>query len=196
VTHSGTGSTHAASRPLEPEIESLPLVGKTWYRRGPAYWIRRVLISLFFFALAALDLALIGSILLSSLNSEQGRAGSAILFVLLVVVGIATGRLMWGRLPPGQYRRPSSRSVWGSGGAGAAMGILLRAGPLAGFFILFGSIFTAGPLVVLFLRSFPRVLYGESEARKSLEAWYHGHGRPVPWHGGAAPWDRGTAPRV
>jgi hypothetical protein len=69
--------------------------------------------------------------------------------------------------------------------------ILLRTGPLAGFFILFGSIFTAGPLVVLFLRSFTRVPYGESEARNSLAAWYHGHGQPVPWHGGPAPWDGG-----
>jgi len=191
VTHRGPSPTHAGSVPLDPEIESLPLVGKTWYRRGPSYWFRRVLISLFFFVLAALDLALIASIIGSSLGTEQGRVGSAVVLVLLVVVGIATGRLMWGKLPPGQYQRPSSRSVWGSAGTGAAIGTLLRTGPLAGFFILFGSIFTAGPLVVLFLRSFPSVTYGESEARDRLQAWYRAHGRAVPWHGGPAPWDGG-----
>jgi hypothetical protein len=191
MTQPSTHAGHAASRPLEPEIDSLPLVGKTWYRRGPSYWVRRVLISLFFFVLAALDLALIGSILVSGLRTEQGRAGSAVLLGVLIVVGFVTGRLMWGRLPPGQYRQPSSSSVWGPAGTGAAIGTLLRTGPLAGFFILFGSIFTAGPLVVLFLRSFPRVLYGESEARDRLEAWYREHGRPVPWQGGQAPWDGG-----
>lgn len=37
-----------------PHVESLPWLGTTWYERGPAYWFRRALLSLFFLVLLAL----------------------------------------------------------------------------------------------------------------------------------------------
>jgi len=47
---------HADSSRTEPDIESLPFFGTTWYRRGFSYWVRRAGLSLFVFGLVAFDL--------------------------------------------------------------------------------------------------------------------------------------------
>lgn len=39
-------TSHADSLRLEPEIESLPFFGTSWYTRGPSYWFRRTLLTL------------------------------------------------------------------------------------------------------------------------------------------------------
>lgn len=54
-------------------IEELPFLGTTWYTRGPAYWVRRVLASVLMFlglAMAAvITVSLIGVVLTSDTAS-------------------------------------------------------------------------------------------------------------------------------
>ncbi len=194
MTQSRRDVPHAGSPALEPEIESLPFVGRTWYTRGPSYWFRRALMSLFFLVLTALWVWFLWAVV-RGVDSQQGRTSSTVLLVIVIIAGFVTGAFFWGTLPRGQSKQPSRRETWGASGTGAAAGTLARAGGMwAGFFLLFGTILTWGPLAVMSVRSFTPVLHGELEARDRLELWYQKHGRTPPWHGGTAPWDRGTAP--
>jgi hypothetical protein len=196
VTQSRRDVPHAGSPALEPEIESLPFVGRTWYTRGPSYWFRRALMSLFFLVLTALWVWFLWAVV-QAVDSQSGRTSSTVLLVIVIVAGFATGWFFLGTLPRGQSRQPSRREAVGTAGIGAAAGTLARAGGMwAGVFLLFGTILTWGPLAVMSIRTFTPVLYGEVEARDRLELWYQKHGRTPPWHGGTAPWDRGPVPSV
>jgi hypothetical protein len=183
MTESRRDFTHGGSPVVEPEIESLPFVGRTWYTRGASYWFRRALMSLFFLVLTALWIWLLWAVI-QEVDSHSGRTSSTVLLVIVIVAGLVTGRLFLGTLPRGQSSQPSRRET----GYGVAIGAF------AGVFLLVGAILTWGPLAVMSIRTFTPVLYGELEARDRLELWYQKHGRTPPWHGGTAPWDRGAAP--
>jgi hypothetical protein len=174
---------HADSATLDPEIESLPFVGRTWYRRGPSYWLRRALFTLFFLVLAALNVAFLVAVALNGRNSQQDRIGSEVLLVLAVVVGLATGIWLWRQIPPADSKPPARRAVMTGVGTGAAAGTLARAvgGVLAGAFLLIAAILTVGPLVVVCLKSLTPVMYQERKARERLEPWFEARGRLAPW---------------
>src|SRR5689334_22377091 len=115
------------------EIESLPVIGTTWYERGPAYWVRRAGLALFFLALLALDVAIVASILAPMLQRDNQRAPGLFLLVVVVVVGTAMGVWVWRRDP-----YVDSRSAQRAGRAGGAVGT--GSGSLATSGIGFGAI--------------------------------------------------------
>jgi hypothetical protein len=178
------GNSSRGESTLEPEIESLPWFGTSWYARGPSYWFRRVVMTLLCLGVVGLYAGIIGGVLLSGLNSQDGRVVSTVLLVLVVVVGFATGIWIWRRSPGGQSAQPSRRTIWGVAGTGAAAGTLVRAGwLLGGVLIFFGAILTSGLVVVLLIKSFTPVLEPEQQARERLEPWFREHGRTAPWQG-------------
>ena len=172
-------SSNRGSAPPEPAIESLPFVGRTWYARGPSYWFRRALFTLFFLALAAINM----TFLVAVARNGQNRIVSEALLALAVVVGLATGIWLWRHIPPAETKPPSRRTAVSSAGTGAAAGTLARAvgGVLAGAFLLVAAILTVGPLVVVFLKSLSPVMYQERKARERLEPWFRARGRLAPW---------------
>lgn len=179
MTQPMMNSSNGSSASLEPAIESLPFVGRTWYTRGPSYWLRRALFTLFFLALAALNVAFLVAV---ALNGKD-RSGSDVLLVLAVVVGLATGIWLWRHVPPADSKAPSRRAIVSGAGTGAAAGSLARAvgGVFAGAFLLVAAILTLGPLVVMCLKSLAPVMYQERMARERLEPWFQARGRIAPW---------------
>jgi hypothetical protein len=177
------GTLHTGSPSLEPKIESLPWFGTSWFTRGPSYWFRRALLSLMFLGIVAVELWILGLLLEAVRPTPNGQIVSVVILGVVVVVGVATGLWLWRRQSAGQSERVSRRAIWGGASAGAAAGVLARAGSVLGaFFIVFGAIFTVGPFAVLFLMSFTPVPSPERQARERLERWYQEHGRTVPWH--------------
>lgn len=160
----------------QPEIESIPWFGTSWYRRGPDYWWRRFLLSLVLLAVVAIYVAIIGAVLLTGLDTHSGRNASAALLVIVVVTSIATGIWMW-RRPEGGSERV--RGLTGAAAGGAALGTLARAGLVLGYVVMFlGAVLTLGPMLVLFIKSItnPHV-YVERRARERLERWNLKNGR-------------------
>jgi lipopolysaccharide/colanic/teichoic acid biosynthesis glycosyltransferase len=180
MTQPVMNSSDGNSAPLEPAIESLPFVGRTWYTRGPSYWFRRALFTLFFLALAALNMAFLMAVALT----VKDRIGGEVLLVLAVVVGLASGIWLWRHIPPADSKAPSRRATVSGAGTGAAAGTLARAvgGVFAGAFLLVAAILTVGPLVVVVLKSLTPVMYQERKARERLEPWFRAQGRVAPWH--------------
>ena len=89
--HHRTGHNHDATahpRPAGeggPEIESIPWFGTTWYTGGPAYWLRRGLISLFMLAIFGVIAGIVWSFW-GSILEGSGRGAPS-----LVAVGVLTG---------------------------------------------------------------------------------------------------------
>jgi hypothetical protein len=171
---------------MEPEVESLPILGRTWYARGRSYWFRRALFTLFCLGIVALYVGIIGSVLLASsgLSAQEDRIVKAVLLLLVVGAGVAEGVWLW-RRRPGLSKPPSRGVIAGGVGAAAIVLILARAGVgLAGVLFFFVAIFTSGLVAVMFLKSLTPVLYGERQARASLEPWFRERGRAAPWNAG------------
>jgi hypothetical protein len=171
---------------MEPEIESIPILGRTWYARGRSYWFRRVLFTLFCLGVVAIYLGIFGIVLLSpsGLPAQEDRTVKAVLLLLVVVAGVAEAVWLW-RRPPGLSKPPSRGVIAGGVGAAAIVLMLARAGVgLGGVLFFFGAAFTFGLVAVMFLKSFTPVPYAERRARSSLEPWFRERGRTAPWNAG------------
>src|SRR5260370_38727281 len=117
----------AGSPALEPEIESLPFVGKTWYRRGPSYWFRRALMSSFFLLLTALWVWFLWAVV-QGVDAQTGRTSSTVLLVIVIVAGVGPGSFFFWWRPPRRLGTPARPVAWGRPGDGAARGPAAPAG--------------------------------------------------------------------
>src|SRR5260370_30848956 len=116
----------AGSPALEPEIESLPFVGKTWYRRGPSYWFRRALMSSFFLLLTALWVWFLWAVV-QGVDAQTGRTSSTVLLVIVIVAGVLNRSFFFWALPPAPSRPPSRPRPCGVPARRAARGPPSRA---------------------------------------------------------------------
>jgi hypothetical protein len=155
-------------------VESLPVVGTTWQRRGLAYWWRRFLMAFVTFLLLALEVAVIG-LVLGSIRHDTGVFTGLLAIVLAVALG--TGVYWWRRLgrPDDQRtsrnRSPASASSRRAASGGAATGVLARSGStLAGTLLFVGAVLFVGFFAALFLRLLAPELYVERQARQRLQA--------------------------
>jgi hypothetical protein len=156
----------AAAAELDPEIESLPFLGTTWYKRGPSYWFRRVLLTLFWLGLVTADVAITVFLCLPLLD----RTVAEVFLLVVVVVGVASGVWIWRRSPSTQPERPSPRrKTWNRIGTVVAFGALALAAIVTGGGIIFWLLpFGMGFFVVVFLKSLAPVPFLERQARESL----------------------------
>jgi hypothetical protein len=157
----------AAAAELDPEIASLPFLGTTWYRRGPSYWVRRALLTLFWLGLIALDVVVIRFVLLPALSRNEAEA----FLLVVVVVGVASFVWLWRRSSSTQPEHPSPRrKTWNRVGGIVTFGALAVAvvGTGGGIFLWLLP-FCTGFLVVVFLKSLAPVTFLERQVRESLE---------------------------
>jgi hypothetical protein len=153
-------------------VASLPWLGRTWQARGAAYWWRRAGASLTLLFALAVDVGFIAAILMGI--RQNSVAGFRILSVVLTVVGVGTAIPTWMRTSPSRIEaepRNASGRTGGrtAAGGGVGLGTLARAGsPLATLLLFALVVFTAGPILVLFLRSFGREMAVERRERAKL----------------------------
>jgi len=148
-------------------IDPLPWFGTTWYERGPAYWWRRVAVSVgLLFCIAVLMPFVIGA--LSAIDS-WGHIALVIALAVMASAGVATATWMW-RTWWVDVPAPSGRTVSAAAGGGAPLGVLARAGlVLAGALLVVGALILVAPMLVLFVISLGRQLPPERRARRTLE---------------------------
>jgi amino acid transporter len=160
------GRLSAALAKPELEIESVPFLGTSWYRRGPSYWFRRALFTLFWLALVAAEVAITAFLLLPTLN----RNVAVVFLLLVIVVGFTSGVWLWRRSPSTQPEQPSPRrKTWTRVGTVAAVVALAVAGGVTGGGIFFWLLpFGLGFCAVVFLKSLAPVTFLEREAREML----------------------------
>ena len=151
----------------EPEIESLPWVGRTWYHRGPSYWALRASLSLIFLLLAVVDAAILGWILVPMLQNSYQRLPGLFLLGVVVVVGAATSVWIW-RRDPSRDRVSSRRTVALGAGGGAAGAFAGAMGGIAAIIFPLAALITVGPMLVYFIKSLTPVPALERKARERL----------------------------
>jgi len=150
-------------------IPRLPAVGTTWYERGPAYWIRRVVMTLFLVGILAAWTAMIGTFVRAS-----GPAGSpAFIGVLAGEVLFSLGSAAWLLNRFWRHTSQAWRRNWkpgrGAGLTAGSIGILARAGSaIAVAFFGVGVLLTYGLWLALFITSLAPVSPTERDARRLL----------------------------
>ncbi|TMM37334.1 MAG: hypothetical protein E6F99_12735 [Actinobacteria bacterium] len=169
----GRRRAREAAGPVRPYIEPLPVVGTTWYERGPAYWWRRAGMSLALIVALACEVPLLVGFLSGIRDSSP--TGFRVALVVVLVLGIATGVLTWVGSSPARALDRTRRADPGvarrAAFLGAGLGGLARGGSvIAGLVLVIGGFLFVGPLVALLLRSFGRYLWVERVARARLAA--------------------------
>lgn len=194
---------HRSSEEHGPKIESMPWVGTTWYRGGPAYWLRRALLSLFFLALcvfvAWIDGILVSVFYWGSTRGAPDRAAGLVALGIVIVVTIVSFVYMWTQTDRPRSDRERDREVKGififeyirlgyrwivlilavaSLVVGGVIGRSMAAGAtaLVGLFFFGGAMCLLGPMLFLFMKSLTPVPEPVRLAREEVDAWYSAHG--------------------
>ena len=158
-------------------IERLPWLGRSWYKRGPSYWLRRVTAVLLFavgLAVAGLWAYGFGSYIVT----DRGLPVGVRVMILVVVAGaiVYSGFKAWQGFREGERlrragRRPTQRRLGtGAGATGMSTGASVRRGSaVTSAFLVIGSVFFLGWFVVLVLWSLQPEYGIEHQARQALE---------------------------
>lgn len=168
-----------------PPIESLPILGTTWYRRGYSYWARRVgifFLMLFLVACQILFVWVIFHVISSDTKKSFAFRTVALAIVSIVVLGGFIYWVRWfarveKRKRRGEIAYPDYKPRGATGGmlAGGA-GNLARSGDTtAGGCAFAASILTAGSAPFLILQSLQKEYTYEHDARIRLEQWKEKH---------------------
>lgn len=152
-------------------IPKVPLIGTTWYERGPSYWARRAGATLITAVMLAAWTAMVGAFVYAS-GPAWSPAFTGVLIAELVF-SLGTGAWQFHRMgqPESQRWMPSVRTV----------SIATRVGSVL-LIVLWGIavLLSYGLVLALFLRSFAPVPPPERNARCLLaEKLQKGH-REVP----------------
>ena len=145
--------------PPDVAIPRLPVVGTTWYERGPSYWVRRAGATLFTAVMLAAWTAMVSAFVRAS-GPAWSPAFTGVL-IAEIVFSLGTGAWLFHRMgqPESQRWMPSVRAV----------GIAARAGSIV-LIVLWGIavLLSYGLVLALFLRSFTPVPQPERKARRLL----------------------------
>jgi len=148
-------------------------LGTTWYARGPAYWLRRIAMSLVMLLVVGLLLPLAYAVMAGLYRASPIALGIGL--AVTASTGIWTAVWMW-RHWLEDTPRPSRRAVTGAAGGGGVAGVLARAGGGLGIaFLAIGSVLLLAPALVLLVISFFPELPPERRARRRLQ---ESHDRP------------------
>src|SRR5438067_13890186 len=110
----GRRRAREAAGPVRPYIEPLPVVGTTWYERGPAYWWRRAGMSLALIVAVACEVPLVVGFL--SGIRDSSRTGFRVAVVVVLGLGVAAGVVAWVWRSGGRALVRLGRVVRGVGG--------------------------------------------------------------------------------
>lgn len=151
----------------------VPLLGTTWYDRGPAYWVRRAGITALML-IGLLTALLFAWGLITAAGESHPAAGAAVASVI-GVTGLVSGLWLWRRSTPKaieERARRTGRPSVDPHSARAASGLLgaaaLAGNMLALAVVVIGGLLTLGIMVVVVLRSLGRQWPGERIERVLL----------------------------
>jgi uncharacterized membrane protein YhaH (DUF805 family) len=157
--------------PPGTDIEKLPVLGTTWYDRGPSYWVRRFWLFLLMALVVTLTSLLVGGFLVGIKDSSHTGFVVALIIEIvwsLAIIGYGLLRTArrWNDLEPS---RPLSRRQRSAASAGSVLGTLARAGLVLGQVVLvLGSLLFFGLYVMLLIYALMPEYPPEHKARLRL----------------------------
>ena len=157
-----------------PPVPRIPVLGVTWYRRGPAYWIRRAGVSTAVFVMLAAFGVYVGGVY-AAIATASGSTR-----VILTIIATSSVVLSFVMAVRAQ-RRPHAPLDRGAaaraGSSGARLGIMSSGGSVAGgAVIIVSALLGIGWFVVFFAMSFRRHLGpAEIAAVEGVERWRAQH---------------------
>lgn len=176
-------TTARKDAPQDPAVVSLPFLGRSWYRRGLSYWLRRALWSFCCLLILIMFSVMTGG-LINAIATDSIPMWVRILVLTLIATAIVHSMIKaWGAFnvvnrarkrgaavslaqASGDNRTYQQRRRASAGGPG--LGALALAGSVAaGGLLMISVIFNFGWGVVLFLASFQR--YFSSEEFHAVE---------------------------
>jgi uncharacterized integral membrane protein len=181
---------------LKPPIERVPGLGRTWYKRGVAYWTLRAV-----FVLMALFILIVGCFMTGGLGYGLWQSGlplivRILLFLIIVAAIVRSSIKAWsafilvGRSNRGTHPmtlaeaagdRSSPRERRRAGTAGAARGTAAAMGSaVSGALLVISVVANFGWFVVFLICTFQRYYLGEYAARARLQQWCDQHAVPSP----------------
>jgi hypothetical protein len=183
--HGANGGTVAArsvrfpprsALPRAVTVERVPWLGTTWYERGPAYWARRLALTVFVLAILALYTAIVALFLAGVYDSSGRHAWFYGLLAFEIVFSVLTGGYFLYRM----IRHPAFTTAAGlaaarrrPSGAGG-LGILARSGFVLGqVLIVLIAALTYGLWAAALVRTLSPSLPAEREARRRLAKALH-----------------------
>lgn len=185
----GSGSGLAMTASSRPTIEKIPFFGTTWYKRGPAYWFRRLLASLMMLVALAVALAIMWGLVAAIVVDHA--VPLAVRGLGLALIALASGHSMvraWQAFVTVERRRRAGemlrqpdlvgdRRQRRAGLAGAVTGTTAIGGSLAGGALLvIGVVGYLGWFIVMFVWTLQREYGIEHDARVRFERWRQEHG--------------------
>jgi hypothetical protein len=162
-----------AELPPGVEIEKLPVLGTTWYERGPQYWLRRFWLLVLMALVVTLTSLLVGGFLVGIKDSSHagfvGALIAEVVWSLVIITWIMVRTVQrWNDPEPA---RPFSRKQRRATAAGSTIGVLARAGLVVGQAILVvGSLLFFGLYVTLLIYALLPEYPPEHKARLRLAA--------------------------
>jgi hypothetical protein len=137
-----------ASPASSEPIEAIPLLGRSWYRRGAGYWLRRVGVAMYYLVTTAVVGGL-GAGIFSAVSAGWGqwRSVATVALVCAAVVAAGVGVRDFRRKVAAPPTPEEARRKWNRAGAMAARG---RSNPLGLPGVLLGLVLlpvTAGYLL-------------------------------------------------
>ncbi|HEV2377922.1 MAG TPA: hypothetical protein VGS19_37900 [Streptosporangiaceae bacterium] len=167
------------------EVPAIPVVGRTWYDRGPRYWVRRAGLALMW----ALLLTLIGASDAGFYGAvrHSSRTGFVVLLVInvalavaaVVYVAVRTLRRWNVASLPGQARPPAFH--FGQGRTGAVLSGFAQLGYwLVLLVAAFAMLVFPALLIALFLTSLMPEQLSERQARLWVAGQLREHGNGTP----------------
>lgn len=185
-----TGSTPNFSEgkygsPPKPPVETLPILGTTWYTRGASYWARRVLIFLAIIIVTAgqgcILYGLIHAITKDSSKSTTFKVIALAVVASCIIVSFAYWTRWFARIErrkrQGEIAYPEYIPRTGETGAFAGgMGNMARTeDSAAGGCVVAATIILAGATPFLIVRTLQKEYVYEHDARLRLEKWKRDH---------------------
>jgi hypothetical protein len=153
--------------PAGVAIARLPVVGRTWYKRGFAYWCRRAGCVLLLSGAVTFYVTLIADVML--LAGHPGSPGFLAVLIGESVFSLVTGVLFFRHLWRLGISGRATGSTARSGAVGSGTGLALsQLGVLGGFFLGFSMLLSAGFLLGTLAIWLVPVPPAERHARKFL----------------------------
>lgn len=161
------------------DIEALPGFGRSWYRRGPTYWLRRGFLALVMVIMLGLACEIEFTVLTSiwsnhsATKREVETALLALAFVASFVQPVRTFRTGEQRRRAGLLLRPDllpGGVPLSDGTSGGRLRTLLRTGDrLMSASLLLAVVFHFGWIMIMFIWAFQREYGIEHDARLRLQ---------------------------
>ncbi|MEG8182574.1 hypothetical protein GZH49_29330 [Nocardia terpenica] len=170
-----------------PEIPKVRFLGRSWYKRGLAYWLKRARYSIVFIGISVFPVVFVAAFFSVVIDEARSwiRVALVIAGCLAICWSVYTGSRAVARsireenllldeqsapIAPRSTRKAGTR-------AGLGLGVAASSGsPLAGGFVAVGQLFVVGWLAAFFVKSFRRYLSAEEiSAVVAMRSWYKQH---------------------